>query len=85
MSIIHELWLQPGYYTHGATDDDALILEVRGILATRYGWIGRSHDIFDAFYLKCKTIKQVLNQFDLYNEFVENDRRLYYERFNSSK
>lgn len=71
----HTVQQAPGFYSNGHTDVDSLILEARAILAARYGWQGRSVDVFECFHGQ-RSIVETLAQWDAYNDDVEQWRRV---------
>jgi hypothetical protein len=61
-------FLEPvGFYTNGDFSDDAVVLEARLLLASRYGKLFRVDQAFNSFFkrsIKAKSPKEVLEEWD---------------------
>lgn len=71
----------PGHLTEGDFSTDALILEVRWLLAYRYEYNGRCLEAMRAFSGEnLLTISELLTLWDSYNTFMSNkSRQKYFE------
>jgi hypothetical protein len=69
-----------GFLTNGNNSDDAIILEARWLLASRYKWESRCMEADRTLNNNGRfSIPQLLDIWDLYNKDVENrGRRDYY-------
>jgi hypothetical protein len=69
-----------GFLTNGNASDDAIILEARWLLASRYKWEGRCMEADRTLNNNGRfSISHLLDIWDLYNKDAENrSRRDYY-------